>query len=169
MNNLGTDKRAEERKTLILMSLFKTVNTSHPPSCSHHLISVLQHTTCRGDRNVTSLADRPARHRGPRSSLRLHHINSSTPSLLGLNHPAFRIAEAGLHPTHVHLFWSLQGVTSHLLKDLLFGVKSAAPLQHGEIVAGLGLEPERHTRIVFCHDLVDETLRLHRQALSARV
>lgn len=36
-------------------------------------------------------------------------------------------------------------------------------------MAGLGLEPERHTWVVLCHDLVEETLGLHREALAARV
>lgn len=35
-------------------------------------------------------------------------------------------------------------------------------------MAGLGLEPEGHTRIVPCHNLVEETLGLHGKALAPR-
>lgn len=42
-------------------------------------------------------------------------------------------------------------------------------LQHGEIMAGLRFEPERHTGIVLCHDLVEEAFGLHGKALAARV
>lgn len=42
-------------------------------------------------------------------------------------------------------------------------------LQDGQIMAGLGLQPERHVGIVLGHHLVEETFGLLREALSTRV
>lgn len=42
-------------------------------------------------------------------------------------------------------------------------------LQHGEIVTGLRLEPEGHAGVVLCHDLVEESLGPHGDALAASV
>lgn len=64
-------------------------------------------------------------------------------------------------------------LAAHLLVSLVWTSKQISllfrPLHHRQIMAGLRLQPERHTGVVLRHHLVEETFGLHREALPARV
>lgn len=78
---------------------------------------------------------------------------------LGSNHLTFGSSEASFPLAHDIPFTGLR-------VELELKVKSFGLLQHSEIMAGLGFEPERHTGIVLSHHLVEEASGLCRNTLA---
>lgn len=72
--------------------------------------------------------------------------------------------EASIQPTSIYSVLQAETCSPAQGFDVRVSVRL---LQHREIMAGLWLQPERHTGIVLSHHLIEQTFGLHRKALTA--